>query len=134
MKALIRPTLALFIGLVVAAPVFADSWDFEQRLDRQANRIQEGIDSGELSPREAKALYREQREIRHLLRDFSEDRYLSRREARILDARFDEARRNIYDYKNNSERAYRGPTHHHDRDYGHGYYRERSSSGFLDNN
>ncbi len=132
MKALIRPTLALFIGLAVAAPVFADSWDFGERLERQANRIQEGVDSGELSPQEAKVLYREHKEIKRLLRDFSEDRYISRREANILDARLDEARRHINDYKNNSERAYRGPSHHH-HDQGY-YYRERSSSGFLDNN
>jgi len=67
----------------------------EQRQDRQVDRIQLGVARGEITSREAAKLYREQREIDRMQRDFLRDGHLTRWEYSTLDQALDNASRNI---------------------------------------
>lgn len=68
----------------------------DRRQDRQMERIREGIRSGVLSPREARALMREQHEIAWLEDRFMADGHLSRHERLRLDRELEHASRHIY--------------------------------------
>jgi hypothetical protein len=70
-------------------------------LDRQQSRIEQGIESGKLTRKEAKVLKRQQRKTRHLYREFREDGRLSKRERRELDRRLDRVSDQIWELKHN---------------------------------
>ena len=110
MKNLIASSLALALGIGVALPASAHEWSSDQRRHNQAQRIEEGIENSTLTRWEAKQLWREQREINRHADEFYADGRLSRREARILDAHYDKASRNIYAFKHNDRDARYG--HH----------------------
>ena len=78
---------------------FADYLD--RRQTRQLRRIEQGIDSGELTPKEARRLTRQQRRIAGVEREFYEDGRYSRKERRILEAKLDKASDAIYRKKHN---------------------------------
>lgn len=75
-----------------------DRVQFEQR-----NRIQNGIRSGELTPREAARLIAEQREIERLQHIYMSDGRLAPRERQRLLAELDEASRNIWRQKHDAQ-------------------------------
>ena len=77
---------------------------FKDRQHQQNRRIQRGIVSGQITPREAKHLYRDQRQIRQLQRHFLADGNLSRRERNTLKERLDRSSNRIYRYKHNHRR------------------------------
>lgn len=74
---------------------------FEQRLERQLQRIKHGVRSGELTHREAKRLRQQQRAIARLERKFSRDGMLDRHERRTLRRELDAASNRIHRLKNN---------------------------------
>ena len=84
MKTLTKAFFATSLCLVTAVPVYAGHYErndgFRDRMQRQQSRIEQGIDSGELTRQEAKELKKFQRRIPHLAREFREDGYLSKRE------------------------------------------------------
>ena len=75
----------------------------DARQDRQHDRIEQGIRSGELTRREARELLREQREIAALEARFRADGRLSPWEYRILDRELDDASRNIRQEKHDRQ-------------------------------
>lgn len=79
---------------------------FEQRLDRQHRRIKQGVRSGELTPKEARKLRKQQRRIDGLERRFSSDGHLDRRERRVLRKQLDRASDRIYRFKHNDRYRY----------------------------
>lgn len=104
---------AAALGLLVTLPVQAD-WDRGrdrnspwERIERQQSRIEQGVQSGALTHREARSLYRENREIRNLARDFRRnDGRLSHEERRILDSRLDQVSERIRYLNHNDRRRY----------------------------
>jgi hypothetical protein len=83
----------------------------ERRQDRQHHRIEKGINSGQLTRREAKKLWRQHHKIVELANCYIEDGYLSRKEKHILMARFDDASDRIYRFKHN--RKHRKNSNHY---------------------
>lgn len=122
MHPLTKTLVSATLGLLVMLPAQAD-WDRRgggdnpwQRIERQQGRIDQGVQSGALTRREARTLYRENQEIRDLARDFRRnDGRLSHEERRILDNRLDRASDRIrYMTRNERDR-------HEDRWRGGGY-------------
>ena len=69
---------------------------FENRLGRQDDRIDRGVEAGHISPREAQALNRQQTSLdRAVDRQSADGGRLSAREAYRLENRFDRSSRNI---------------------------------------
>jgi hypothetical protein len=103
MNRIAKILVASSVCLLAAAPVYAGhGGGIGERLERQERRIEQGIRSGELTRREARALKREQRKLRSLVREFREDRLLGKRERRILTRKLDRASDNIYELKHNA--------------------------------
>lgn len=109
---------------ILAMPVLADHdhgySKIDRRLDRQSERIEQGIDSGELTRKEAKVLWKQHRRITKAKRKFVDDGDLSRKERRTLKRKLEKASDKIYALKHNdrSRRNYtKHRTHHHDTDY-----------------
>lgn len=95
--------LILAFGLIaVSNPTWADYYDRpSQRLDRQADRIEHGIDNGSLNRKEARRLKRENQELNHLYNAFISDGRLNSRERRLINARLDKASQRIARLKHN---------------------------------
>ena len=83
----------------------ASSASFKDRQINQEHRIQRGIYNGQITPREARKLYRDQRQVRQLRRHFLADGRLSHREYKILTYRLDRSSKRIYHYKHNHRRV-----------------------------
>jgi len=86
----------------------------DRRQDRQWSRIQNGVDSGDLSRREARRLLKQQDRIDRLEQRFERDGYYSPREKRKMERVLDRASRKIRRAKHNDRPA---------RGYGHGWRR-----------
>ncbi|QGU31586.1 hypothetical protein [Thermochromatium tepidum] len=84
---------------------------YDDWLGRQAAAIQRGIDSGELTRREGRALRREQDEARQFMRDLRHDGYPPHEAHRLIERRLGRLDRRIRDLSNNNEVAphYREP-------------------------
>jgi hypothetical protein len=109
MKQLAKTVLAASFCALAVVPAHAGHrhgsgvWD---RLERQHARIEQGVESGELSRKEAKTLRKQHRKLHRLAREFREDGVLSRKERRILDRKLDKASDLIWTLKHNE-------TYHH---------------------
>ena len=110
MKTLTITLLAASFGLIATVPAYAGhghSYDrLYDRMERQQERIEHGIDSRELTRKEAKILKKQQRRIRRLAREFREDGWLSKRERRILRRKLDRASEQIRELKHNDLNRY----------------------------
>ena len=123
MKALNATLIALTISLLAASPAIADHGDrvgvkddaIYERLDRQHRRIKAGVRNHQLTRKEAKTLKRNQRDIRYLLRLFSDDGHISKRERRILDRELSYSSRQIRQLKHNDLERYVDLHHRYDR-------------------
>ena len=73
----------------------------DKRQRRQAQRIERGLDSGELTHKESKRLARKQRKIARLERKFSADGRYTKRERQLLRERLDSTSDLIYRKKHN---------------------------------
>ena len=83
----------------------ASAAEFKSRQSQQKHRIQRGLSNGQITPREADKLYRDQRQVRQLRRHFLADGDLSRRERNVLNYRMDRSSNRIYHYKHNNRRV-----------------------------
>jgi hypothetical protein len=109
-------TTVLLAGLLGFSQT-ARAVGFKDRLSQQEQRIQRGIASGQITPREAEKLYRDQYQVRQLRRHFLADGDLSRRERNTLKERMDRSNQRIYRYKHNRQRVQ--PPRYHDRAWRH---------------
>ena len=119
MKQLAKTLLAAAFSVLAVAPAYAGHghgsgvWD---RLERQHARIERGVESGELTPKEAKTLRKQHRKLHRVARKFAEHGGLSRKERRILDRRLDKASDRIWTLKHNETyRHVKGRDWHGDR-------------------
>ncbi|MFV0299094.1 MAG: hypothetical protein ACK5JT_23575 [Hyphomicrobiaceae bacterium] len=83
----------------------------DQRQDRQAVRIRNGVRSGQITRREARNLKSEQAYIRHLERTAKRDGHISHREARRIASAQKAASRHIARERNDSQMRKRGLWH-----------------------
>lgn len=77
---------------------------FDQRMDRQLQRILAGMESGQLNMREAVALLNEHVAINQLERQYLGDGRFGPYELRDLEARLDHASKNIFFEKHDDDR------------------------------
>ena len=84
MKKLITTAFALTLAAAIA-PAYAHADKFQERLQRQSARIEQGVESGELTRREANILRREHRELRQLTHLLAGDGRLSKSELKHND-------------------------------------------------
>lgn len=75
-----------------------------QRQHNQADRIKQGVRSGELTKSEARGVVKEQREIRQTERQYKSDGVLTRDERRDLRQQQNQASRHIYQEKHDGEK------------------------------
>ena len=139
MKLLTKVTFATLITGIALAPALVSAHGKEgriyNRLERQHYRIENGIDSGELTRKEAKKLRREQRKIRKMARRFHKDGVLTRQERNEIRDRLDRASDRIWAFKHND--WYCCDYHHHEYSYHdrghHKHEGSRRSSRWSDN-
>ena len=101
---LIIASLIVIAGLAWTGT--ASAGPLKKRLIIQHHRINHGIESGELTYREARQLRHHHRKIRMLRHHFLSDGRLSHRERRMLDRRLDRNSGRIYAFKHNGRHAY----------------------------
>ncbi len=114
MKTLTTTLIAVTFGLLAASPVFASHGEgrgmkqesVHARLDRQDQRIKVGLRERQLTRKEAKTLKSHQRDIRYLLRLFSDDGRLSKREWRILERELNHSSQQIKRLRHNDLERY----------------------------
>ncbi len=82
-----------------------DDPGIQQRIQNQQQRIQQGIDSGQLTPREAGRLQEEQAKIRQDELRMKSDGNLTPQERQKLNRELDRAGRDISREKHDSQRA-----------------------------
>jgi hypothetical protein len=75
-----------------------------QRQANQADRVVQGVKSGELTRGEAQELREERRDIRDLERDYKSDRVLTPEERRDLNQQLNQNSREIFEEKRDDER------------------------------
>jgi hypothetical protein len=105
----------------LALPAYAGNRDhgtarFEQRIERQGDRIRHGIRNGDLTRHEAKVLRKQQRHITKLQQRFERDGQLDRHERRMLERKLDGASKRIARLKHNDRHRDNG--HHRHGDHG----------------
>ena len=124
---------------VLSMPAIADDdyrhHRFEERIDRQHDRIRHGVKNGELTRKEAKQLRRQHRHITKLERRFSRDGRLDRYERRTLRRELDAAGKKIRRLKHNDHHRGRGYVrqYHHDRHRAYPRHDRHHYKGYGDN-
>ncbi|MGE0522149.1 MAG: hypothetical protein AB7O60_03820 [Variibacter sp.] len=90
----------LTLSMLVAAPAFAQ---VNARQERQHHRIEQGVRSGTLTPREAHRLHRRERSIARQERRmrWRNGGYLSRHQRHVINKRLNRTSRAIYRKKHN---------------------------------
>lgn len=137
MKQLTKVTCAALITCMSISPalVFAHGkgGHFHQRLERQQYRIENGLESGELTRREAKKLRRQQRKIRRMVKYFREDGVLTKAERNKIRNKIDRASDRIWAFKHNDDRYHREHRNHKysHHDHRHDKYEKSRHSGRL---
>lgn len=97
------PACMLMSSIAFAGPV--DDPAVQNRLGRQEQRIDQGVASGQLTPREAGLLEAEQAKIRQDEMRMKADGILTKRERTRLHDELDRASRHIYTQKHDRQRA-----------------------------
>lgn len=108
MKRTVILCLTALAGILVAAPAFAGDPAMpgvEKRQQVQQRRIGRGIESGQLTPREAVRLEREQARIERAQRRAEADGKVTPRERARLHRKQDRASRHIYREKHDAQAA-----------------------------
>jgi hypothetical protein len=93
-----------FLGSVPSAFAGTRSPGINRREANQQRRINRGIRSGQLTPKETYRLQRQQANINAQEARFKSDGNLSRRERRVLKNRLNRSSKNIYRAKHNRRR------------------------------
>ena len=84
-----------------------------KRIHRQANRIQRGINNGQLVKREVRKLRRQQRHIKQSMAHYKRDGHLNRHERSKLNQLLDVASNNIHRKSNNQWTRYSRHNNHY---------------------
>jgi hypothetical protein len=124
---LTKTALAAAATIITMTPALADRVD--QRQHKQAQRIEQGVRSGQLTGYEARKLKAEQKKIAVTERKFERDGKLTRNERTYLNKQQNQAGRHIAaerrDHQQSWDRGY-GWNHDHRRHSGFGSWMRRS--------
>lgn len=105
MKTIEKTLLASSLCMLMAVPAHAGRYHDEGRLmdrmERQHERIESGVESGALNRKEVRKLKKQQRKTRSIARKFREDGALSKKERRILKRQLDKSSDRIWEFKHN---------------------------------
>ena len=98
-----KKVLTVAVLAALALPAFAQHTtpQIDQRQDRQERRIEQGVRSGELTPREVARLERGQARIRQMERQALADGRINRRERAAIDREQDKQNQLIARLKHN---------------------------------
>jgi hypothetical protein len=90
------------LGASFVSPAYAQG--FGERFDNQWDRIDRGVDSGDLTRKEARRLKRNHREIRELKQDLAErGDGLSQKDRRIIRRKLNNQSNAIYDQRHDNQ-------------------------------
>lgn len=89
------------MAMAITMPVDAARCGLRERVDRIERRIDRGIDSGRLTPREVRWLEHQRSRIRMLARELREDGYMSARDCHVLEQRVDDLEDSVSRLKRN---------------------------------
>ncbi len=111
-------TLRTVLVALIAAAVLAPTWAaasprgqahrrgrIDARRDQQAERVEQGKRSGEITKREARKIEQDQRAVRRAEDRAKADGVVTRREARKIERKQDKASRDIQRAKHNGRKA-----------------------------
>ena len=107
---LLVSSLCMLITLPVHAGHYRDDSRFMDRIERQHERIEVGVESGELTRKEVRELKKQKQNIHNMTRKFREDDTISMKERRILKKKLDKRSALIWELKHNDR--YRHPERH----------------------
>lgn len=105
---------AALLGILITPAMAGHGHKYHKinkQIDRQFERIEHGIDNGQLTRKEARKLKKQNRRITHLFDEFLDDGYLSHKERDILKFKLSKASDKIYAFKHNDQ--YRGKHKRH---------------------
>lgn len=100
-KTLLASSLCVLIALPVHAGHYRDDGRFMDRMERQHERIEVGVESGELTRKEVRKLKKQKRKIRSMAKRFREDDVISKKERRLLKKQLDKRSALIWELKHN---------------------------------
>jgi len=103
MKRMLAGTLALALTVAAAASM-ADAATVNERQERQQERIEQGVKSGQLTKREAARLERQEAKIAAEEKAFRSDGKLSLRERAKLQRDLNKTSRRIYRQKHDAQK------------------------------
>lgn len=92
--------LVLGAGALTVDAARADT--FTDRMGNQRDRIEQGVESGDLTRNEARKLRAQQRDLRETRQDLAEDG-LTDRERRVLRRQYDRQSDRIYDQRHDGQ-------------------------------
>lgn len=105
MKIIAKTLLASSLCILMAAPAHAGRYDNDgplvDRMQRQHQRIESGIESGALTRKEAGKLGKKNHKTRVLARKFRKDDVLTLKERHILNKRLNKTSHRIWKFKHN---------------------------------
>ena len=91
------------VTLAVATPAFAQETRVDRRQDRQEQRIDQGVKSGALTPRETKKLERGQQHVENLETKAQADGKVTAKEKARLEHAQDVQSKRIYNQKHDKQ-------------------------------
>ena len=101
MRRLITTGLAVALAAAVSTPALAGDKYFQHRFEAQGLRAEQGVDSGALTYREARAVKKEHKGLSKARYRKASDGNLSCWDRRSLEHGYDRASRHIYRLKHN---------------------------------
>lgn len=97
---IIAAALVLSLGTVAQAD---DPPAIKERLGNQQDRIEQGVDNGELTRKEARRLREGQGEVRDMRQDAREDGVVTQRERQAIKREQKDQSQRIYDQKHDAQ-------------------------------
>lgn len=112
MKTIAKTLLASSLCVLIALPVHAGHYRkddrFMERMERQHERIEAGVESGDLTRMEVRKLGKQKRRIHSLARMFRNDGVISKKERRILKSQLDKRSALIWEFRHNDMERHAG--------------------------
>jgi hypothetical protein len=137
-KTLLASSLCIFMAVPAHAGHNHDDGRLVDRMQRQHERIENGVESGALTRKETRKLTKQKHKTRSMARKFRKDDVLTLKERRILNKRLNKASNRIWVFKHNdSERhtdRYNFRDTYQDVSWNHRYNRRKDHHDHNDHN
>ena len=142
MKIIAKTLLASSLCLLMAVPAHAgryhDDGRLVDRMERQHQRIENGVESGALTHKETRKLTKQQHKTLGKAVKFREDDALTNKERRILNKRLVKTSNRIWKFKHNDKERYTGRhafrDTYRDANWKHGHHRQHKHQEHHEDN